>query len=127
MIHNDPAAAAEVSAAVWPDDVSSLIGVPLVRAGSTTAVLEVVNRTGRRASEWEIALVQVVAARIAGFLEDESSMNAAPEAWTSAGTSSGSCSLSGSDLRLTLDEPVSDNGDSAALPVPGSGGREATD
>ena len=34
--------------------------------------MEVVNRTGRRATEWEIALVQVVAARIAGFLEDES-------------------------------------------------------
>ena len=65
MIHNDPTAAAEVSAAVWPDDVSSLIAVPLVRAGSTTAVLEVVNRTGRRATEWEIALVQVVAARMA--------------------------------------------------------------
>ena len=79
MIHNDPTAAAEVSAAVWPDDVSSLIAVPLVRAGSTTAVLEVVNRTGRRATEWEIALVQVVAARMAGFLEDESSMNAAAE------------------------------------------------
>jgi PAS domain S-box-containing protein len=113
MIHNDPTAAAEVSAAVWPDDVSSLIAVPLVRAGSTTAVLEVVNRTGRRATEWEIALVQVVAARMAGFLEDESSMNAAPEAWTTAGTSSDSCSLSGSDLRLTLDERVSDNGESA--------------
>lgn len=66
MIHNDPSAAAEVSAAVWPDDVSSLIAVPLVRAGSTGAVLEVVNRTGRRATEWEIALVQVVAARMAG-------------------------------------------------------------
>ena len=76
MIHNDRAAVAEVSAAVWPDDVSSLIAVPLVRAGSSTAVLEVVNRTGRRATEWEIALVQVVAARIAGFLEDESSVDA---------------------------------------------------
>jgi len=68
MIHNDSAAVAEVSAAVWPDEVSSLIAVPLVRAGSTTAVLEVANRTGRRATEWEIALVQVVAARMAGFL-----------------------------------------------------------
>jgi PAS domain S-box-containing protein len=82
MIHNDPTAAAEVSAAVWPDDVSSLIAVPLVRAGSTTAVLEVVNRTGRRATEWEIALVQVVAARMAGFLEDESSSRRAGEIGT---------------------------------------------
>ena len=113
MIHNDPTAAAEVSAAVWPDDVSSLIAVPLVRAGSTTAVLEVVNRTGRRATEWEIALVQVVAARMAGFLEDEPSMNAAAETSTPAGTSSDPFPFSGSELRLTLDERVSDNGESA--------------
>jgi signal transduction protein with GAF and PtsI domain len=67
MIHNDPAAVAEVSAAVWPEDVSSLMAVPLVRAGSASAVLEVVNRTVRRATEWDIALVQVVAARMAGL------------------------------------------------------------
>jgi hypothetical protein len=71
MIHNDPSAVAEVSEAVWPRDVSSLIAVPVVRAGSKQAVLEVVNQTGRRATEWEIALAQVVAARIAGFLQDE--------------------------------------------------------
>ena len=113
MIHNDRAAVAEVSAAVWPDDVSSLIAVPLVRVGSTTAVLEVVNRTGRRATEWEIALVQVVAARMAGFLEDESYVDAAARAWTTTGSSSGSSFLSGSDLRLTLDERVSDDRQSA--------------
>ena len=113
MIHNDPAAVAEVSAAVWPDDVSSLIAVPLVRAGSTTAVLEVVNRTGRRATEWEIALVQVVAARIAGFLKYESNVDAAAGTWTPTGSSSGSRFLSDSDLRLTLDEGVSDDRQSA--------------
>jgi len=113
MIHNDPAAVAEVSAAVWPDDVSSLIAAPLVRAGSTTAVLEVVNRTGRRATEWEIALVQVVAARMAGFLEHESSTDAAAGTWTAAGDSSASWSLSKPDLRLTFDERVSDNGEAA--------------
>jgi signal transduction protein with GAF and PtsI domain len=104
---------AEVSAAVWPDDVSSLIAVPLVRAGSTTAVLEVVNRTGRRATEWEIALVQVVAARIAGFLANESNLDAAGRAWTATGSSPGSRFLSESDLRLTLDEAVSDDRQSA--------------
>src|SRR5262245_55666425 len=71
IIHNDPSGVAEVSAAVWPHDVSSLIAVPVVRPGSKPAVMEVVNRTGRRATEWEIALIQVVAERIAGFLEDE--------------------------------------------------------
>ena len=112
MIHNDPTAAAEVSAAVWPDDVSSLIAVPLVRAGSVTAVLEVVNRTGRRATEWEIALVQVVAARMAGLLQDDSDLNAGAGTWIAAGASSGSWSLSGSDPRLTLDDHVSDNRES---------------
>ena len=112
MIHNDPAGVSEVSAAVWPDDVSSLIAVPLVRAGSTTAVLEAVNRTGRRASEWEIALVQVVAARMAGFLEDDSSLNDGAGTWVATGASSGSWSLSGSDPRLTLDDRVSENRES---------------
>jgi PAS domain S-box-containing protein len=112
MIHNDPAAVAEVSAAVWPDDVSSLIAVPLVRAGSTSAVLEVVNRTVRHATEWEIALVQVVAARMAGFLEDDSHLDAGAGTWIATGASSGSWSLSGSDLRLTLDDRVSDNRES---------------
>ena len=97
MIHNDPAAVAEMSAAVWPDDMSSLIAVPVVRAGSTVAVMEVVNRTGRRATEWEIAVVQVVAARIAGFLEGEAYVDAAARAWTTTGSSSGSRFLSGSD------------------------------
>jgi PAS domain S-box-containing protein len=72
MIHNDAAAVLESSAAVWPVGVSSLMSVPVVRAGARQAVMEVVNRTGRRATEWEIALVQVAAARIAGFLRDDS-------------------------------------------------------
>lgn len=70
MIHNDAAAVAESSAAGWPSDVTSMMAMPVVRGGSTQAMVEVVYRTGRRATEWEIALVQVAAARIAGFLQD---------------------------------------------------------
>jgi PAS domain S-box-containing protein len=70
MIHNDKAAVAEASVAGWPADVSSMMAMPVVRAGSTQAMMEVVYRTGRRATEWEIALVQVAAARIAGFQDD---------------------------------------------------------
>ena len=108
MIHNDPSGVAEVSAVVWPDDVSSLIAVPLVRAGSTQAVMEAVNRSGRRASEWEIALVQVVAARIAGFLEDDSYTDAGASAWTASDSPSVSRTGSGAVLRLSLGEHVSD-------------------
>jgi PAS domain S-box-containing protein len=71
MIHNDAAAVAESSAAGWPADVTSMMAMPVVRAGSTQAVMEVVYRTGRRATEWEIALVQVAAARIAGLLQED--------------------------------------------------------
>ena len=70
MIHNDPAAVAESSAAGWPADVRSLMAMPVVRAGATQAMVEVAYRTGRRATEWEIALVQVAAARIAGLQDD---------------------------------------------------------
>jgi PAS domain S-box-containing protein len=70
MIHNDAAAVAESSAAGWPADVSSMMAMPVVRAGATQAMMEVAYRTGRRATEWEIALVQVAAARIAGLQDD---------------------------------------------------------
>ncbi len=71
LIHNDAARLAEMSAAQWPEEASSLIVVPVVRAGATQAIIEVVNTRGRRATEWEIALIQVVAARIAGLVRDE--------------------------------------------------------
>lgn len=71
MLHNDPAGVAEVNAAGWPEGVTSLISVPVVRGGATMAVMEVVNRSGRRATEAEIALVQVVAARVAGFVQED--------------------------------------------------------
>jgi PAS domain S-box-containing protein len=71
MLHNDPAGVAEVSAAGWPDGVTSLISVPVVRGGAAIAVMEVVNRSGQRATEAEIALVQVVAARVAGFVQED--------------------------------------------------------
>jgi PAS domain S-box-containing protein len=70
MIHNDQVAVAESSAAGWPADVSSLMAMPVVRTGATLAMVEVAYRTGRRATEWEIALVQVAAARIAGLQDD---------------------------------------------------------
>jgi PAS domain S-box-containing protein len=110
MIHNDSSAVAEVSAVVWPDEVSSLIAVPLVRAGSTQAVMEAVHRTGRRATEWEIALVQVVAARIAGFLDDESHPDPGASAWTAPSSPSASPSGPRADLRLHLGEHASDQG-----------------
>jgi GAF domain-containing protein len=74
LIHNDAHRVAEMSVVSWPEDVASLIAVPVVRTGATLAVLEVVYLRGRRSTEWEIALIQVVAARIAGMLGDDAGL-----------------------------------------------------
>jgi PAS domain-containing protein len=71
LIHNDAGRLAEMSVVQWPEKVSSLIAVPVVRGGATQAVIEVVNTRGFRSTDWEIALVQVVAARIAGLVRDD--------------------------------------------------------
>ena len=70
--------------------------------------MEVVNRTGRLATEWEIALVQVVAARIAGSLDEESYADAGTSGWTTPESSPVSHSGSGANLRLRLGEHLSD-------------------
>jgi PAS domain S-box-containing protein len=70
LIHNDAARVREMSAVAWGADVSSLIAVPVVRGGQTEAVIEVAYLRARRSTEREIALIQVVAARAAGLLQD---------------------------------------------------------
>jgi PAS domain-containing protein len=76
VVHNDPARVAAMSLVNWPDTVSSLIAVPVLSGGTVEGAIEVVDLRSRRSSEWEIALVQVVAARVAGRLQDESYLDA---------------------------------------------------
>jgi PAS domain S-box-containing protein len=71
IVHNDAASVLQLSAVQWPEGVSSLIAVPVVSAGSKQALIEVVSTRRRHSTEWEIALVQVVAARLAGLLRDD--------------------------------------------------------
>jgi PAS domain S-box-containing protein len=66
LIQNDPGRVADMSRAGWPETVSSLIVVPVVYAGRAEGTIEVAGLRGRRSTEWEIALVQVVAGRFAG-------------------------------------------------------------
>jgi PAS domain S-box-containing protein len=66
LIQNDPARVAEMSLAGWPETVSSLIAVPVVYAGRVEGTIEVVGLRGRRSTEWELAVIQVVAGRFAG-------------------------------------------------------------
>jgi PAS domain S-box-containing protein len=66
LIQNDPVRVAEMSRVGWPSTVSSLIVVPVVYAGRVEGTIEVVGLRGRRSTEWEIAVIQVVAGRFAG-------------------------------------------------------------
>jgi PAS domain-containing protein len=76
VIQNDAARVAAMSLVNWPETVSSLIAVPVVSGGTIEGTIEVVGMRSRRSTEWEIALVQVVAARVAGRLQDESYLDA---------------------------------------------------
>jgi PAS domain S-box-containing protein len=67
LVQNDPSRVAEMSVMGWPDAVSSLITVPVLKGGRLQGAIEVVGLRGRRSTEWEIALIQVVAARAAGM------------------------------------------------------------
>jgi hypothetical protein len=75
LVHNDAARVAEVSLCGWSSDVTSLISVPVVQAGRLRLIVEVANRRGRLSTEWELALIQVVAERAppAGSVRSRSS------------------------------------------------------
>jgi hypothetical protein len=76
LVQNDAARVAAMSLVNWPETVTSLIAVPVVSGGTIEGAIEVVGLRSRRSTEWEIALVQVVAARIAGRMQDESYLDA---------------------------------------------------
>jgi hypothetical protein len=75
LIHNDAARVGDTSFCPWPDAVTSLIAVPVVHAGQLRVVLEVANYRARRSTEWELALIQVVAERAAGLLGQDAVFN----------------------------------------------------
>jgi len=72
LIHNDEARVADMTVAGWPAGVRSLIAVPLLQNGEFHATMEVVYQRGARSTDWEIALIQVAAARAANLLPIES-------------------------------------------------------
>jgi GAF domain-containing protein len=72
LIHNDEARVADMTVARWPAGVRSLIAVPLLQNGEFHATMEVVYQRGARSTDWEIALIQVAAARAATMMSVES-------------------------------------------------------
>lgn len=75
MVQNDRARVAEQRLMNWPGDPASLLSIPVVYAGRVEGTIEVVNCKGRRSTEWEIALLQVVAARVGGLTHDPNARN----------------------------------------------------
>jgi hypothetical protein len=71
LIQNDAGRVVDTSLCQWPDEVTSLIAVPVVHTGRLQLVLEVANYRARRSTEWELALIQVVAERAAGLLRQD--------------------------------------------------------
>jgi PAS domain S-box-containing protein len=65
LVHNDAARVAQVSALTWPPTVSSIMVVPVGRAGPAPVRIEVVNERRVSATEWDLALARIVADRIA--------------------------------------------------------------
>ena len=76
LIHNDAPRVVNTSLCRWPDEVTSLMAVPVVHGGRLQLVVEVANRRARRSTEWELALIQVVAERAAGLLRQDIYTNA---------------------------------------------------
>ena len=75
LIQNDPPRVAELTTVGWPDTVSSLIAVPVLCGGRLEGALEVAHERGRRSTEWEIALIQVVAARVGVLTAERDNMH----------------------------------------------------
>jgi PAS domain S-box-containing protein len=76
IVHNDAARVRAASVAGWCEEASSLIAVPIVSGSHAEGTIEAVRIKARRSSEWEIALVQVVAAQLAGRLQNASMFGA---------------------------------------------------
>lgn len=77
FVQNDAARVADQSLLCWPAGTTSLIAVPVVQAGEVEGMIEVADQRGRRSTEWEIALVQVVAARVAGLAREHGYIDSA--------------------------------------------------
>jgi GAF domain-containing protein len=75
LIHNDCERVAETSVCQWPPEMASLIVVPVVYSGRLQLVVEVASRRARRSTEWELALIQVVAERAAGLLRPDTNFD----------------------------------------------------
>jgi PAS domain S-box-containing protein len=71
LVHNDRERVAQTTALRWPDDVSSLMIVPVVHNGQVWSTIEVVSRRSKRATDWDVALMRITADRLAAVVVQE--------------------------------------------------------
>jgi len=68
LVHNDRERVAHTAAIEWPDEVSSLMVVPVAYYGQASSRLEVVSARPKRATDWDVALARIAADRLTGFV-----------------------------------------------------------
>ena len=68
VVHNDTARVRQLSALAWPSDVVSLLVVPVVYDGRVWSAIELVSQRPREVTDWDVALVRVVADRLAAVV-----------------------------------------------------------
>jgi PAS domain S-box-containing protein len=73
LVHNDRERVAQTTALRWPDDVSSLMIVPVVHNGQVWSTIEVVSQRSKRATDWDVALMCITADRLAAVVVQERS------------------------------------------------------
>jgi hypothetical protein len=68
VVHNDPARVEQLSGLRWPAAVPSLLIVPVVHDGRVWSTIEVASERPRQVDDWDVALVRVVADRLAAVV-----------------------------------------------------------
>ncbi len=76
LVHNDPGQVERLSALDWPSDVTSLMIVPVVHDGRVWSTIEVASERPRRATDWDVALVRIVADRLAAVVIEDRRLRA---------------------------------------------------
>ncbi len=77
VVHNDQARVEQLSSLRWPTAVASLLVVPVVHDGQVWSAIEVVSERPRQVGDWDVALVRIVADRLAPVVVRDRALAAA--------------------------------------------------
>jgi len=77
VVHNDQGRVEQLSSLRWPAAVASLLIVPVVHDGQVWSAIEVVSERPRQVGDWDVALVRIVADRLASVVVRDRTLAAA--------------------------------------------------